>query len=292
MSDVAHRSSLIVTLVIIACRPSSGGFQPDSAATETTTSSSDTPDTTGTIGTTDVTGTTNTTVYENDDDSAGFIHGFDLLADECDIWGEDSCPRGFKCAPSGIVEDYGCSPLHPHPPAPYDPCATPWVPIGDECEQGHWCFELGFESPQCLPLCRGTPDEPECDSPCSTCLVIGFSAPVGLCSQPCDPIVQDCPLGLRCIASPGYPPLCQSAQGSALPFDSCTSPLACGPGLTCLGADRVPGCETEQCCTSLCDLLAVDPCPATDPPTQCLPWFEDDATKDACGPTLGVCASP
>jgi len=184
------------------------------------------------------------------------------------------------------------------------------------CSEGYGCYTMADDpAGLCAPLCdhpdQGqTPDE---DLSCSNsvqggtgqCVFsIGFGWPsggqpnptndsdrfvTGLCSNPCDPIAQDCPAGYTCDLTDTYSAVAQQGLYACLPNklphalgETCqsTGDGECGPGLTCtLGTQGV----ANGSCTAFCDLRDADACPDGQTCT------ETEVTMQDNDPNIGVC---
>jgi hypothetical protein len=66
--------------------------------------------------------------------------------------------------------------------------------------------------------------------------------------------------------------------------DACDDIIGCGSGLVCVDFEHVPGCDTEKCCSLLCDPLADNGCPELARGQFCVPFEEQ--------PELGHCGFP
>jgi hypothetical protein len=119
-----------------------------------------------------------------------------------------------------------------------------------------------------------------------------------LCLSCCDPIAQNCPAGQAC--APVQDDFLCVPDNSGPMFGSPGTPCEhfddCDPGSYCAPPEVVAGCVASVgCCTSFCELDAVDPCVGFPPEVQCLPWWRDElAPPDACldATNLGSCRLP
>ena len=303
------RRVAIVGLVVVAgCSARSVGEQTEAggdATSETTGTSGEggTSTTTGDGGTsTDGAGSSTETSTDtgteegSDDGTCAFIPCVDvpLFPDTCDVWAQD-CPEGFKCSPlfgtvgSGSWDLLGCVPLDPEPAQVGEACE--WRegvgdPAGDTCAERALCLELSGGTSECHELCSGSPDMPTCTSIEARCQQSAGWV-LNLCSEPCSPLMNDCPGDQLCVPTTVGGALDSFAcfpPGSAMPGidgEACTCANCCAPGHMCVDAATYgPDCTAESCCTALCDL--------NDDGPQC------DGTGQSCvakfppsSPTLG-----
>src|SRR5690606_20412294 len=113
---------------------------------------------------------------------------------------------------------------------------------------------------------------------------------------PCDPLVQDCPMGWACYYEMytdefSCAPDASGREGGIA--SSCEYVNVCDPGLACLDASTVPGCPAGSwgCCTPYCAVVGPDPCPGLLPGSTCVPLFEDgEGPPEAClSAPVGLC---
>lgn len=193
------------------------------------------------------------------------------LPDPCDIYGQD-CPSGEKC--TMYAPDFGpwdfeytkCVPVVPNPMAAGQPCrVVDNVFSGiDDCDATTRCWDVMEDGRgTCLPFCIGNPDDPSCIEGYS-CLF--WKAGFGLCFPPCDPTVQDCPVGCGCYPSNIEEQFACGPAGKETLDADCQFGAQCEAGLTCVNLD---GCDTESgnCCRPFC-IVGTDEC-------DCTPWFVD-----------------
>lgn len=111
----------------------------------------------------------------------------------------------------------------------------------------------------------------------------------GLCSNGCDPILQDCPSGYTCDQTDTYSAVAQQGLYACLPNknphaigDACSSTGdgECGPGLTCSPRD---GNIFAATCTVLRDRRNTEACSGTQVCT------ETEVTMQDNDPNIGVC---
>lgn len=101
----------------------------------------------------------------------------------------------------------------------------------------------------------------------------------------CDPLAQDCPEGQACaLSSQQFVCVTVSIDGAA--GDACVSAGECGAGLACCPSLLVPGCDSANCCVSLCDVGdgAAAGCPTG---TACEPALSGDVPAEY--QAYGVC---
>lgn len=217
---------------------------------------------------------------------------------ECDPWSQD-CPRGDKCVP--WANDGGdawnavrCSPLDRRPAAVGAPCVMEDSRVSgrDDCGAGAMCWGVDPDTLEgtCVAMCTGSEAEPTCEDGLGC--VIGFEGTVIVCLPPCDPLTPSCGAGEACMFTGSAPPFATFACMPIPPFvpggygETCTeSELErCDTGLACVGADHVPGCEGDRCCTRLGAVAQMPMCPHV--AQTCLPF--DEAMPDGlcfCGTT-------
>jgi len=283
------------------------GFD-DAAGSETTrggesTSGGTTPMTSGT------TLTTATTIDSgevdgdpSDDEGVTFITPPDFVcfthcSYECDQFGQD-CRDGAKCVP--WANDGGdawnaskCVEVERAPAAVGEPCVVVDSPVSglDDCDFGAICFDVDPLTLEgvCVAMCTGSENAPQC--PEGLACTLAFDEQLNVCLPTCDPLAPSCAADEVCANTAddanGGEFLCHPMP----PFEPqpygapCLDLQLCDAGLMCVGAELVPGCVDEDCCSLLGDLAAPPVCP--DPMQECLPVFEDDLSKGLC-----VCGVP
>lgn len=203
---------------------------------------------------------------------------------------------GQKCAwtaaeGASFFDSTTCVPLASDPLPDGAPCTYHLDPLFDgidECGIGAMCFEALFDpgdwdgEARCVSLCRGSYEYPYCEIG-SVC--VGGRA-LWMCIPTCDPLAQDCPVGLRCDFYGGatlcmwdYPDEPRVKVGAPCDYtEACELGATCFPGAT-------PECGNSFCCTPFCDLGdAQAKCPL--PGQKCLPPFD---APQAGQVSLGVC---
>jgi hypothetical protein len=219
----------------------------------------------------------------------GFINEQDGggVSIECSVWDQD-CPDGQKCMP--WANDGGsswnatkCTPRDPNPAQPGDACTVEGSGISgiDNCDVASMCWDVDGETNTgiCVAFCTGAEANPVCDDPQTSCSIANEGVLI-LCLPTCDPLAQDCQDGQACYGIDDAYVCAPDASGEMGAYgDPCEFLNACDPGLECLNADGVPGCQGALgCCSPFCDLD--DPeaganCPGADGGQECTPAFEE-----------------
>jgi len=185
-----------------------------------------------------------------------------------------------------------CTPLDPMPGLPGDPCIVEGTNVSgiDSCALGSQCWNVDPETNtgECVANCDGSEANPVC--PDGLACFLAFEGYIHLCLPSCDPLAQSCAPGFSCRqASDGpYPEsfacVADDLPGLSLVYGSeCMGVLQCAPGLVCLPGEHVGGC-VDDCCTTLCDPAAPQPCLEADVGQTCLPYPDV--------PGLGFCGFP
>jgi hypothetical protein len=285
-------SATAILLTTIACGPpglGSGSSSDDetdadsSTSTNTNTSTSETTDT--------ETSGAPTTFTTN-----GFVPDAGESPPGCDSFQQD-CPEGEKCVPyassGGSWDATKCVPIMGGQ-ATGEPCVSDGVAEGtDDCDGTGYCFDVmandGEMIGTCYAFCKGSADAPECP-PSSQCSISGDGT-ITLCIPTCDPILQDCNEGTACYWA--YNDFTCIFTTQDIPIGQpCGFINDCAPGLMCVNADVVPACEAAACCSTFCELGALeDLCPALLPETACVPFFEDGMAP-AEYEHVGICILP
>lgn len=230
-------------------------------------------------------------ICETDTDDAGP----DL---QCDVWEQD-CPEGQKCMP--WANDGGtswnatkCTDINPNPGLPGDPCTVTDNGVSgiDSCEEGAMCWNVDPETNEgvCVGFCDGSPDNFSCTEQNTTCVIANQGVLI-LCVPTCDPLLQNCE-GELCIPNPtdaDYFVCILDASGEEGAYgDPCEFANACDPGLVCLDAPYVPGCQASGCCTPFCNLMEEYTCPGQG--QECIAWHEEMVPPGY--ENVGVCGIP
>ncbi|MCH9686508.1 MAG: hypothetical protein K0V04_34060 [Deltaproteobacteria bacterium] len=212
----------------------------------------------------------------------------------CSIFLQD-CPAGEKCMPladSPTWNTYACVPVVPDPDGVGEPCVADGR--GDSCELGAVCHWAGpMRGPgTCVFFCLGMPETGLfCDDAAFSCAF--DSGPLAVCIPRCDPLGSGCALGEVCIYgwnSADFFSCVPASTGTPVGAGGACAGLDCAPGLQCVDARTVAGCEGPPggCCSALC--LLADPVPPCLPGQVCRPLRGDDGPRGAEG--VGVCGLP
>ena len=208
--------------------------------------------------------------------------------EECDLHLQD-CAPGLKCMPystdgSTWWDATACFPVDPDPQGLGEPCQwqeRPWSGH-DDCGVGQVCWSYDQLEGECKGLCLT--DDPDhwnsqdytCEDPraipgttCQDCFCY--------CEVPCDPLGQDCGEGEECVPYGDSFDCAPDASGDAGAYgDSCEFVNVCDPGLVCLDASDVPGCESAiGCCSPLCDVTQPTTGPGAAEGQTCQPWYAE-----------------
>jgi hypothetical protein len=300
-----------VLSVTVACGPavpvdgdgttSSGNDDAETTAPAPTT---EPPPGDGTIATTASETTTTTGADSSDvesDDGGHHIQDpdgscFTACDIQCDVWALD-CPEGEKCMPVDDDDDdkwnrNDCRPLERAPGAVGDPCVmVVGSPFGgfDDCQLGAMCWAVDPATNEgtCAGFCMGSEANPVCLDG-ESCF-IAYDGHVINCLPTCEPLAPACDPGFACVKSNWYsdpdPFVCipESLVADRTAYaDACDDMVDCGSGLVCVDFEHVPGCDTEKCCSLLCDPLAGNGCPELARGQLCVP-FEEQPELGYCG---------
>ncbi len=214
---------------------------------------------------------------------------------ECDLWQQD-CPRGTKCMP--WANDGGnswnatkCTPIVPDPDGPGEPCTVERSGVSgiDSCELAAMCWNVDAEGQgECVPMCEGSPSNPECSDPNRYCAISGDAVLI-LCLNRCDLLLQNCPRGSGCYLTADEPTCAPDASGElGMNGDPCEYINACDPGLVCALPEATPGCTSSGCCTPFCDLNLANDCPGSG--QLCIPLFAPDEAPPG-NEDVGFCSA-
>lgn len=292
--------------VVLGCVACGGGSSTEGTASDATTtgggtSTSTTGDTMTSSPTTVDTGTSVDTDPPVDTSTTD-----EPPQGECILWA-DECGGDQKCMPwsleaDEIPDEIRCCAAPDSPNLVGEPCMVLDYNGSclDTCERGAMCV---LDDPdeltgQCRRFCQPGANECQPDETCKTFYELLNDVPtVPLCMEQCDPLLQDCSVpnwlcipdsptqagqsGFICVSPPPNEP-----YGV---FEACALANQCEPGLVCVTADRIPGCDFLSCCTSYCSLAEGDgACEALDPAMACVDWMSPDPTWA----DVGVCALP
>ncbi len=192
-----------------------------------------------------------------------------------------------------------CVPIVPNPKPPGEPCSMLGDPFDgtDDCQADVVCLfpdEQGIG--QCHALCNvesyggvlSCPPELQCVGPlCQECFW-------GFCDAPCDPRELDaCKPGELCVdLSSSWSCAVDASGEEGQAGDACEFINVCDPGLACLSADVVVGCEgSSGCCSPFCATEQPNTCPNAAQGEQCVSYYEEGQAPPQLS-TLGVCAVP
>ena len=230
-----------------------------------------------------------------------FVPGVDIAAygsPPCSPLEQWGCPEGEKCVPfpGGHEQD--------HPQYPYgedkcvpiigegmsgDPCVlSSYLEGQDDCDEDNLCYQIqaveGALEGVCTPYCSGTPDDPLCAEG-STCY-LDYDGSLAVCLADCSPFEPMCPEGQNCgwngwsafgcAVGPAEPTLGQLCDRH---IDSCAAREIC------VGAEQLPSCAGDNCCTELCELEGA---PCSEPMLSCEPLFEPEFAPAGLE-TVGLC---
>jgi len=226
--------------------------------------------------------------------------------EECNIHVQD-CAPGLKCMPYDTDGSWwwnaaACFPIVPDPADLGEPCQwTGGLWSGyDDCGWGQVCWTFSEDEPgECKGLCLS--DDPmdwdydsfTCEDPLAT-PYIGCQDCFCVCETPCDPLNQNCDEGQQCIPT-GYDffQCAPDASGDTGVYgDPCEYVNVCDPGLMCLEAAAVPGCDGAiGCCSPFCDVTQPNTCPGAAEGQTCQAWYEPGEAPIGLE-NVGVCALP
>ena len=213
----------------------------------------------------------------------------------CDPFAQD-CPEDEKCTAFATTPGTCCVDANKCVPVTgtkveFDPCTR--TADNDDCAKGFFCMTgssgmtgEGF----CMRFCS-VADAASC--PEGTCMSWNDGV-LPICEYDgCDPLLQDCPNGVGCYpgAVDGFICTASGADvGAGNDGDACQAITSCNPGLTCVGADALAGCNDASCCTPWCDTTGdASQCPeATE---ECVAYFEQGMAPPEYV-NVGICAIP
>lgn len=208
---------------------------------------------------------------------------------ECEPGDETSCSMGQKCtavSDGGPQNHFKCVP-DDGKLLPGDDC-TPASGTGqDGCTSGHVCLVSGLDDTQgrCLAACRNDDDcEPD------ACEISPFTLTT-FCAAACDPLAPACDSGFGCRQSEDRFTCSMTLDETDIgqPGEPCDvfNLRGCADNLACMPGALVPGCASQSCCTTVCDLAAGDgQCPGG---TLCNQMF---ATPAPGFESIGACFVP
>jgi hypothetical protein len=219
----------------------------------------------------------------------------------CSPWVQD-CPDGEKCMP--FASDGGnswnalkCVPVAREPGKPGEPCTVEGSGVSglDDCEVGAMCWSVdeGTKQGVCAAMCTGSPDQPMCEDPETTCLIANDGV-LTLCLLNCDPLLNECAEDEVCVPNPQGEDsfLCvQDISGDeGQEFEECGPINSCDPGLLCTFPELAVECDQNapRCCVAFCD-LTMPACNGEG--AECVAWFEEGMAPEGLD-HLGVCRIP
>jgi hypothetical protein len=303
MKKLSLVSSLLCTALVFGC-----GDDGKPAATAGTSATSNTTNTTNnaTEGGSSTDGGSDTNPTTSDGTSttdASFIAMPDggTGTKECDPWVQD-CPPGEKCMPysgdgDNSWESLKCTMVGMNPGQVGDVCTTEGGGTSgiDSCDVGHMCWNLDPDTGEgtCVKFCTGSPDQPTCDVPGTSCTIANEGVLI-LCLPQCDPLIQDCANEDLCIPNPMNPDsfICvlDASGEEGQEFDACEYANACDKGFVCLGPELSMKCDpmAQGCCIGFCDTTAPACTEATE---ECIAWYEMGMAPPGFE-NVGVCGIP
>ncbi len=308
-------NSILPCLLVVTCGPTSPSVSSTDESTttgsvSTSTSMDVTPTSSG--GETSSTSTDSTSMPVSETTGSGSTTAApreDLGAPTtCGEWGGtyvQDCPPGQKCT---YHEDFPsfhqCVPIAEDPAQFEEPCVVNGEPGKgiDNCDEGLLCFDVDDEGHgKCIAFCR----EPF-EDPCPENLVCFATAEafLDLCSRPCNPLLQDCPVASdTCRPRGQFWPGEERADGNfwchaphpkepgaGMLNEPCYYPDECSKGLVCLHSMAAVECGPgEACCQPFCDTDAPNTCPGQG--QECVQWFPESMVPPG-QENIGVCVVP
>jgi len=290
--------SLAWAMALFGCPPSPPPSESESATTGDTGSSD---------GATSVLGGDETTAASQPASSGGDDATFFQLPDvavgfECDIFAQD-CPAGQKCTPwaddGGLLWNGAvCREVDGNAQHVGDLCTVQGTGTSglDDCALGAMCWDVDPKTGTgtCVSICEGSPANPWCDAPGTTC-ILGNDGALALCLPQCDPLLQDCIAGQACYAVSGEFACAPDTSGAGgLSGDPCSAVNDCDAGLLCLTAEVVANCGGDACCTPLCDVTAEAAnrdCHAAGAGQSCEAYYQEGEAPPG-GTAVGLCVVP
>ncbi|MCB9701483.1 MAG: hypothetical protein H6711_06310 [Myxococcales bacterium] len=263
-----------------------------SEETGASTSAGGSTTTAGSATTTDASASAGSTGSSSGDATTTGDPGTD---NECDPSKQD-CPEGEKCTPY-VKEGMGCcvNATHCVPDEGDkqfgDLCTR--MNGTDDCDVGLFCHTKtsgGEGEGVCIVLC-----DPEDPNTCEGVCYAWNDGALPLCDVECDPLIQDCVApkhGCYPILSEGKFVCIVNGYGDGLgkDGDACEVVQGCEPGLVCESGTVQEGCDSDSCCTPVCDLTG-DPNQCQEATEECVsPWAEGEAPVGY--ENVGFCVIP
>lgn len=293
-----HATRLVLLLVpgILACgRADATTVVEGSTDVVTTTSGEPNSEATASTDPTTTGGTTEAPMPTTGEPPAPDLPG----GGQCDLFAQD-CGEGTKCnawSVNGGIFPNGAKCVPAGDKLPGEPCMLEGG-FGDgidDCVAGSLCLDIDNSGEaSCVSYCSGSMEAPECPKTDQRCSFL-FEPTVPLCFSSCDPLIQNCGASETCvpnIAALGaeyfvcMPRVFEEVPGQY--GDACAALSGCDPSFLCIFAENVPGCMTDYCCSTYCELDDPGTCAAFDPLLACVPWFgEGQATPGY--ENVGIC---
>jgi hypothetical protein len=324
MKKISFATSLLCSALLFGCGDDKGEMSGTNPTTNNTTKTSDntngmsssesatdgtTDPTTGMASNSGTTGGDMTTAGPGGESTgASFIKPTDggTGTKECDVWTQD-CPDGEKCMPysgdgDNAWESLKCTPVMENAGAVGDTCTVEGGGTSgiDSCEKGAMCWSVDPETGEgtCVEQCKGSPDQPKCDTPDAFCLNANEGV-LTLCLPGCDPLMQGCSNGDLCVPNPMDPNsfICviDASGEEGQEWDACEYANACDAGLLCANPALATECDPQAagCCLPFCDIqLVMDGTEKCNGANQdCLPWYEEGQAPPGFE-NVGVCGLP
>jgi hypothetical protein len=232
--------------------------------------------------------------------------------------GSASALAGSRARGGANGDDDGSTPLAGSATTHGGSTSVGGAPSAGDCENGcapgFGCYQSRFgERTVCAPICEDQVQRQHADDSVAcgssvrggpgTCVSAETYAPVpaapsgapvgsanqsqGLCSNLCDPLLQDCPSGFSCDFTGTYSAVAEQAVYACMPVlkegqagDDCdgTENGNCAAGFTC---NPFPNLVYK--CVAFCDLQATNPCPGTQTCTA------SEITTIVGNPNVGIC---
>lgn len=234
-----------------------------------------------------------------DPDQPGEDEEFPGPGEEC-VPGIGDCGPGFKCQPYAsrgcYVDGDMCAAIIGDQQLG-DPCTR--TRYQDDCAKDLFCFAgtSAKEGPGiCRQLCDGS-DPNSCHED------LGWTArsacaphnggTLPMCEQLCHPLADECGEGDGCYYG-GRAFYCMPSavyEGDVTQGQPCYTIQSCQSGLACLSAESVLDCESDYCCTTVCDLNGDDTCPKGSS-CQLYPFdpYDDAFEPDPSWLDVGTCS--
>ena len=243
------------------------------SASDTNNTSDSTSSTTG--NTTDTTTDSNSTTASGGTTTMGFIDPPDGgVVGQCDpglqdCMGMDEKCTGYVTMPGDCCVDANhCVPVTGNKQFGEE-CTR--VDGDDDCAAGLFCMTKTSGSTGmgvCLEYCV-VGDDSTCENG-GTCNGFNDGA-LPMCQEACDPLIQDCTPPQGCFAAfDGFVCANPNLDEGGGDGDPCYTIQSCQPGLVCVSADFLDGCNDTACCTPWCDLNEPDPCTGSE---SCEAWY-------------------